>query len=153
MALQTFSHIGICVRDLDRSTRFYVDVLGFAELFTMHFDDELAATMERDGGFTSRILRRDDVRIELLAWDDGRVDGDGSRRPMDRTGFTHRCFRVDDATELFDLAARAGGAAHPATATTLDATGVTVVYLTDPDGVRIECMAGSPDLAQFPAPG
>jgi lactoylglutathione lyase len=153
MALQTFSHVGICVRDLDRSTRFYVDVLGFAELFTMHFDDELAATMERDGGFTSRMLRRDDVRVELLAWDDGRVDGDGTRRAMDHLGFTHLCFRVDDATELFDLAERAGGAAHPATTTTMAGTGVTVVYLTDPDGVRIECMAGSPDLAQFPAPG
>ena len=153
MALQTFSHVGICVRDLDRSTRFYVDVLGFAELFTMHFDDELAATMERAGGFTSRMLRRDDVRVELLAWDDGRVDGDGARRPMDQLGFTHLCFRVDAATELFELADRAGGAAHPATATTLADTGVTVVYLTDPDGVRIECMAGSPDLAQFPAPG
>ena len=29
MALQSFSHLGICVADLDRSTRFYVDVLGF----------------------------------------------------------------------------------------------------------------------------
>lgn len=152
MALRTFSHVGICVRDLDRSTRFYVDVLGFAELFTMHFDDELAATMERAGGFTSRMLRRDDVRIELLAWDGGRVVGDGSRRPMDRLGFTHLCFRVDDATELFEVARRAGGAAHPATATALGDTGVEVVYLTDPDGTRIECMAGSPDLAELPAP-
>ena len=72
---------------------------------------------------------------------------------MTQFGLTHLCFRVDDATELFELADRAGGAAHPATATTLADTGVTVVYLTDPDGVRIECMAGSPDLAQFPAPG
>jgi glyoxylase I family protein len=59
MAVLSFSHPGICVSDLERSTRFYVDVLGFAELFTMDFTaDELAATMERPGAFSSRMLRR-----------------------------------------------------------------------------------------------
>lgn len=29
MALKGFSHIGICVRDLGVSTRFYTEVLGF----------------------------------------------------------------------------------------------------------------------------
>jgi len=154
LALRTFSHLGICVADLERSTRFYVDVLGFRELFTVGFGDELVATMERPGGFTSRMLRRDDVRVELLRWDDGHTEGDGTRRPMDRRGLTHLCFRVDDATELFAMARRAGGSAWPETRTTLAGAGpeggpVTMVYLTDPDGVRIECIAGSPDLADL----
>ena len=47
---------------------------------------------------------------------------------------------------LFEAAAAHGGAAYPATKSTLEG-GVEVVYLTDPDGTRIECMAGVPDLA------
>jgi glyoxylase I family protein len=152
MALQTFSHLGICVADLDRSTRFYVEVLGFRELFSMDFDDRLAATMERAGGFTSRLLARDDVRLELLHWHDGPAVGDGERRAMNARGVTHLCFRVDEATELLDIAERSGGTAWPATLTSIDGAGeggtaLRTVYLTDPDGVRIECISGMPDLS------
>ena len=49
MALQSFSHVGVCVSDLERSTAFYEEVLGFRQLFTMTMGDELAATMEIDG--------------------------------------------------------------------------------------------------------
>jgi glyoxylase I family protein len=145
MAVLSFSHPGICVSDLERSTRFYVDVLGFAELFTMDFTaDELAATMERPGAFSSRMLRRDDLRLELLHWHGGTVTGDGCRGPMDRRGLTHLCFRVDDVTELWDVARAAGGQVHPTTLTQMGA--VRTVYLTDPDGVRIELISGMPEL-------
>ena len=35
MGLLGFSHVGVCCSDLDRSTRFYCDVLGFRDLFTV----------------------------------------------------------------------------------------------------------------------
>jgi lactoylglutathione lyase len=144
--LQSFSHVGVCVTDLEASTRFYAEVLGFTELFTTTFTDELTATMETDGAFTSRMLVRDDVRIELLSWHDRTPDGDGQRRPMTTRGMTHLAFRVEAVDDLFALATEFGGAAFPATQTDLGG-GVRVVYLTDPDGTRIECMAGVPDLA------
>jgi Glyoxalase/Bleomycin resistance protein/Dioxygenase superfamily len=49
-----FSHVGVCCSDLDRSTRFYADVLGFRELFTVELGAEVAATMEIDGRFSRR---------------------------------------------------------------------------------------------------
>jgi lactoylglutathione lyase len=145
VALQSFSHVGLCVSDLDVSTRFYTEVLGFRELFSNDFGDELVATMETGGGFTSRMLARGDLRVELLCWKDRRPDGDGQRRPMTAVGITHLAFRVEAVDDLFALAAEFGGAAYPATRTDLGG-GVSVVYLTDPDGTRIECMAGVPDL-------
>jgi lactoylglutathione lyase len=145
VALLSFSHVGVCVSDLERSTRFYGEVLGFKELFTTSFTDELTATMEATGGFTSRMLARGDVRIELLHWDERTPDGDGGRRAMTARGMTHLAFRVEAVDDLFALAAEFGGAAYPATQTDLGG-GVQVVYLTDPDGTRIECMAGVPDL-------
>jgi len=146
VALQSFSHVGICVSDLDRSTRFYTEVLGFRVLFSADFGTELKATMEADGAFTSRMLARDDMRVELLHWHDREPDGDGERRVMTARGMTHLAFRVEAVDDLFALAEEYGGTAHAATQTDLGG-GVQVVYLTDPDGVRVECMAGVPDLA------
>ena len=150
--MKGFSHIGICVRDLERSTRFYTDVLGFEELFSVDFDGQFAATMERDGRFTSRMLRRDDLRVELVCWADGRATGSGTRRAMNAVGLTHLAFRVDDVGELNEMARRAGGDAWPETLSSVEGLGVgggpvQSLYLTDPDGTRIECVAGTPDLA------
>ena len=156
MAIQGFSHVGVCVSDLEVSTRFYCDVLGFRELFTMEMGDEVAATMEQAPGlrFTSRMLARPDVRIELLQWHEPTATGDGQRRAMTGLGFTHLCIRVDDVDELSAKAVAAGGAVHRETRSVLPGVGdagadVGLMYLTDPDGTRIECMSGTPDLSAF----
>ena len=152
MGIQGFSHVGVCCSDLERSTRFYVDVLGFREIFTMEMGNEVAATMERDGiRFESRMLRRGDVRLELLHWLEPEAGGDRGRRPMTKFGMTHLCFRVDDIEDLVEAAEKAGGQAHRHTLSELPGAGVggqsvKLLYLTDPDGVRIECMSGAPDL-------
>jgi glyoxylase I family protein len=152
VGIQGFSHVGVCCSDLERSTRFYVDVLGFSELFTMEMGDEVAATMERDGiRFESRMLRRGDLRLELLHWLEPEASGTRTRREMTAFGMTHLCFRVDDIEDLVEAAEKAGGQAHRHTLSELPGAGVggqsvKLLYLTDPDGVRIECMAGTPDL-------
>jgi lactoylglutathione lyase len=147
-----FSHVGVCVSDLERSTRFYTEVLGFRPVLTMDMGPEVAATMEADGcRFTSRLLGRGDVRVELLHWRSPEAHGDGERRPMTSLGLTHLCLRVDDVEPVLAAAERAGGTAHRHTTTELPGMGVDggpvrLVYLTDPDGVRIELMAGTPEL-------
>jgi lactoylglutathione lyase len=158
MGIQGFSHIGVCVSDLERSSRFYVEVLGFTALFTMEMGDEVAATMEIDGArFRSRMLRRGDVRVELLHWLTPDAGGDRTRRPMTQFGVTHLCFRVDDIDDLVAAARQWGGDAHEHTLSVLEGAGegggaVKLLYLTDPDGVRIECMSGAPDLSTLAAP-
>lgn len=154
MAIQGFSHIGICVRDLDRSTRFYVDVLGFSQLYALDMTgDEVAATMEQAGAFRSAMLLRGDVRIELLQWIDVPVTGSGERKAMTELGFTHLSFRVDAIDELSDAVRAAGGSVHDRTLTVLgdegDEVRTKLLYLTDPDGTRIEVMENVPDLAQI----
>jgi glyoxylase I family protein len=61
-------------------------------------------------------------------------------------------FRVDTIDELNEIAQRAGGRAWPETLSSVRGQGInggTIqnVYLTDPDGIRIECMTGTPDFA------
>jgi glyoxylase I family protein len=148
----SFSHVGVCVSDLERSTRFYAEVLGFRPVLTMDMGPEVAKTMEVEGcAFTSRVLGRGDVRVELLHWRSHEPEGDGRRQPMTRLGLTHLCLRVDDVEPVLEAAERFGGTAHRQTASELPGMGidggpVRLVYLTDPDGIRIELMAGTPEL-------
>lgn len=150
--IQGFSHIGIAVSDLDRSRRFYCDVLGFAELYQLDFvNNEVAAMMEQEGAFKSAMLVRGDVRIELLQWVDVATSG-GGKKPMTELGFTHLSFRVEDITELSDAVIAAGGRVLENTLTVMgadeNAAAPRLMYLTDPDGTRIELMQNVPDLGR-----
>ncbi len=71
---------------------------------------------------------------------------------MDRFGLTHLCIRVDDVEDLVEAAVAAGGTVHRQTHSVLEGQGVGggpvgLLYLTDPDGVRVELMSGTPDLS------
>jgi predicted enzyme related to lactoylglutathione lyase len=110
--------------------------------------------MERSGAFTSRMLGRGDLRIELLWWHDtAELEAgwpDPARRPMTSPGFTHLSFRVESIDDLTDATVEAGGTVWPSTLTVLgdpdDPSAVRLMYLTDPDGNRIEVMSGTPEL-------
>ena len=141
----------MCVSDLDRSTRFYVDVLGFEELFTMDMGDEVAATMEQDDRSAPVAdADRDDVRIELLQ-ESRQASGDGERRPMDRLGLTHL---ASVWTTWRTWSTQRWPPAEPCTATPMPCSRaqggggpVGLMYLTDPDGTSVELMSGTPDLS------
>jgi lactoylglutathione lyase len=148
MAVKGFSHIGICVRDLGVFTRFYTEVLGFEELFT-----SISTTNSWQPWNGPADLRPESCAATTCASNCcGGQTGDGERRPMNSIGLTHLAFRVDTIDEPNDIARRAGGRAWPDTLSTVSGLGIgggaiQNVYLTDPDGVRIECMTGTPDFA------
>jgi catechol 2,3-dioxygenase-like lactoylglutathione lyase family enzyme len=139
----TFSHLGICVSDLERSVRFYRDALGFEPVQEHRVGAEFAVLMELDDvALRSCFVRRDGVSIELLHFDEPGHRGDPTRRPMNQLGLTHLSFRVDDVDVAAQAVARAGGTVHTSTRTTFGSGPQTLdfVYCTDPDGVRIELM-------------
>ena len=138
-----FSHIGICVSDLERSVRFYREALGFEVVQEHAVGTEFATLMELDDvKLRSCFLRRDGVSIELLYFDEPGHCGDAVRRPMNRVGITHLSVRVDDVDAVAEAVARAGGAVHTGTRTTFGpgSDALDFVYCTDPDGVRVELM-------------
>ena len=139
----SFSHLGICVSDLDVSLRFYCAGLGFTEVAAHEVGEEFAALMEVDGlRLRSRMIAKDGVTLELLGFDAPGVTGDGSRRPMNRRGLTHLSLRVDDVASTAATVEALGGTVHRDTRTSIPLGEVTLdfVYCTDPDGVRIELM-------------
>jgi len=138
-----FSHLGICVSDLDASLRFYCEGLGFTEVAAHEVGEEFAALMEVEGvRLRSRMITKDGVTVELLGFDAPGVTGDGARRPMNQLGLTHLSLRVDDVDAVAATVEALGGTVVRATRTGLPLGEVTLdfVYCTDPDGVRIELM-------------
>jgi catechol 2,3-dioxygenase-like lactoylglutathione lyase family enzyme len=138
--VDTFSHFGICVSDLDRSLRFYCEGLGFEPSQSHSVGAEFGPLMEvAEPKLESRFITRDGVSIELLWFAEPGHTGDGSRRPMNQLGLTHLSFRVDDVEATAARLAELGGAIVDETRTTFAPT-LDFVYCTDPDGVRIELM-------------
>lgn len=137
------SHFGLCVSDLDRSLRFYVDGLGFEAGEGYDLDSDAAPGLDRSLEVPGRVrirsqfVRNDAMAIELLHFAEPGVVGDPSSA-RNRRGLTHLSFWVDD----IDSAA-AHLVAHGATVLpdTRSSVGVEILFLSDPDGVRVELMA------------
>ena len=139
----SFSHLGICVSDLERSLRFYREGLGFELVASHRIGDEFGPLLELEGvELESRMLSRDGVTIELLGFVSPDAAGDGERRPMNRLGLTHLSLRVDDVEAVAAVIEELGGSVVRATRTTMELATARLdfLYCTDPDGVRIELM-------------
>jgi catechol 2,3-dioxygenase-like lactoylglutathione lyase family enzyme len=139
----TPSHFGLCVRDLDRTLRFYCDGLGFAAAERFEIGDEFGAALEVEGRVecVSQFIRKDALAIELLAYRSPGAVGVASTR-RNQLGLTHLSLYVDDVGEAAKHLVACGGKLLPATHAENDA--VELVFVEDPDGVRIELMHNKP---------
>jgi catechol 2,3-dioxygenase-like lactoylglutathione lyase family enzyme len=134
-----FSHVGICVTDLDRSLRFYCDGLGFEQNESIPIDATFGAALEVPGdlSLTSQFIRREGLAIELLHY----VTPDPTGKPSEhrnQLGLTHLSFYVDDVDVTAAALVAAGGTVIESTRTTLE--GIDLLFLSDPDGTRVELM-------------
>jgi catechol 2,3-dioxygenase-like lactoylglutathione lyase family enzyme len=143
--IKTFSHVGICVSDLERSLRFYCEGLGFELVESYTVGTEFGGLMEVKGDVVlqSRFITRDGMRLELLRFDAPGSQGAASRRPMNQLGLTHLSVRVVDVDAIAAVIRELGGSVLDHTRTKIDnpdGSKSDFVYCTDPDGVRIELM-------------
>ena len=135
----TTSHLGLCVSDLERSRRFYIDGLGFTEFARFEMDRPIAE-VDLPCSLTSYFIQKDGLRVELLDYHSPGVIGHPSNR-RNHLGLTHLSFVVDDV----DAAAREleeyGGTIIEGTRSGQhDPSTVQIVFLADPDGTRVELM-------------
>lgn len=138
------SHTGLCVTDLDRSMRFWCDGLGFTAAERYDLTDTLAPGLAEalevpsPVSLISQMIVLGDVKIELLHYHSPSVEGSpsASRRQL---GLTHLSFWVDDVDAAAQRLVEHGGTLLPKTRTN---PGVPLVFLADPDGVRVELMQG-----------
>jgi lactoylglutathione lyase len=146
-------HTGLQVGSLERSIAFYRDVLGFAEVFRWNpqasYVGELVGYPDVD--LHAAILRMpgSDTFLELLEY------RNVEREPVDtRTanpGTAHVAFFVDDLDALFKELRSMGVAAvsAPVTPTIGPNKGGRVVYMIDPDGIRVELIQSAHGFGDY----
>ncbi|NUU23463.1 MAG: VOC family protein [Streptomycetaceae bacterium] len=135
------SHFGICVSDLERSLRFYCDGLGFEHVVAFPIGSEYGKGLEVPGevALTSQFIRKGGMTIELLHFTSPGSDGTPSER-RNRIGLTHIAFVSDDVQATAKHLVECGATLLPDTHTVVSSPegDNELVFLADPDGVRIE---------------
>jgi catechol 2,3-dioxygenase-like lactoylglutathione lyase family enzyme len=143
----TPSHVGLCVRSLARSMRFYCDGLGFEPAERYELDSETLPGLERALEarddvviMVSQMIERDGLRIELLEFSEPRVVGSPSARRT-QLGLTHLCLYVSDVDAAAERLIEYGALVLDQTRASV---GTEIVFVMDPDGVRVELIRGEP---------
>ncbi len=133
----TTSHIGLCVRDLERSRRFYIDGLGFREFARFEMTRPIAE-VDTPCDLTSYFIQKDGLRIELLDYRSPGVIGQPSTR-RNHLGLTHLSFVVEDVDAAAAELVQYGGTIVEGTRSGQhDPDMVQIIFLADPDGTRLE---------------
>ena len=150
MAIQRVTHIGVCVSDLERSIRFYCDLLGFRYLSRIHIAGEPTDTLLALVGVDvqAAYLERDGVRLEMLAFASPPAEPLEPPRRMNHLGFTHLSIRVTELTDMVERLRAQGVRVLDRTRIDIPARGSAAVMITDPDGLWIELVEspGDPTL-------
>ncbi len=150
MSILRMTHIGICVTDLDRSVRFYRDLLGFKWRSELRIQGEPTETLLRlrDVDLHAVYLERDGTRIELLHYVSPGAVGDGEPRPMNGRGLTHLSLRIDDFAATVSALRAAGVRILDETLLDFTAFASGAVFVCDPDGTLIELVQapGDPEV-------
>ena len=151
MIVQANSHLGFVCHDLDKSVKFYEDVLGCREKFSLYHGDMIPPSLEERAKVPPEVMARleelKDVRwIEYLEWMDGyfielfhEVDAriDNPYHPA-KFGYTHFPFVVDDIHAFYQELLRKGLEDAIEVTPKLNCDHTWALWFHDPDGNRIE---------------
>ena len=108
-----FSHVGLATLDIDRSIRFYRDLIGLKFLGEGRFDGVIYENITGLKGASGRIamLTAGHVRLELFEYTSPQGQLRSSRSPADQ-GINHICFNVTDIEREYARLKKAGVSFH-----------------------------------------
>lgn len=127
--LAGYSHLSLSITDLDQSTEWYCDVLGF----------EIVANTEGDG-FSRNRLRQPDAGITLTLT--AHQAGSADRFDERRTGLDHVSFVVPSIDDIHDFKQcfQDRGVEHSDVKPTAGGAGGMITFR-DPDNIQLEVFA------------
>lgn len=132
-----FNHVGQCVVDLERSKRFYCELLGFTLDREIQPPDDLSAQLmglSPPLGMTACYLVRDGLVLELLHFAAAGQTQPFGARTMNEPGLTHISLSVDDLAATLTRVADFGG-------TVIESTNIgAAAFVRDPDGQLLELL-------------
>lgn len=141
-------HINFVVSDLERSVRFYTELLGFRESKRAHLEGDWIESIVGLKGVVADvafvIAPAGEPRIELLCYKTPKGESIPANSLANTVGIRHIAFRVDDinavVSKLRDAGVKPLGepVIVPETVVTHDAGHKKLCYFYDPDGVLLE---------------
>ncbi|MGK7953326.1 MAG: VOC family protein [Xenococcaceae cyanobacterium] len=143
--LTSVNHIGIPVRNLDRSLKFYRDLTGGTVLFADHpmYGEGLSkGTKVANASLRFGMLKVDNTILELIEYENPR--GKDFDRLNNDIGSIHIAFEVPNIQAVYEQLKAQGVEfnAPPYTFTEEDGApdivGATFAYFKDPDGIQLE---------------
>lgn len=157
MKITGLHHTSYTVSDLERSLRFYVDLLGCELIWQREIREAYFGEIV---GFPGCVVKAAHLRmpgsahvLELFEYVAPR--GASADPATNRPGSSHLCFLVDDLPAFYqELASK--GAHFRSAPVAIDAgvnRGAYCLYLLDPDGIAIELLQrakGAPDASRQP---
>ncbi|HET9730051.1 MAG TPA: VOC family protein [Acidimicrobiia bacterium] len=132
-----FNHVGQLVTDLERSKRFYCELLGFTFEREIHPPDESSAqlmSLDPPLDLTAVYLVRDGLVLELLHYGASGQTQPARARAMNEPGLTHISLSVDDIDAVLARIPQYGGEV-------ISSSNIGHgVFVHDPDGQRVELL-------------
>ena len=132
-----YNHTGLVVLDLERSKRFYEEVLGFTFWYEITPPDEVSAKLNCLSpplGMTASYLVLDGFVLELLHYAAPGGTAPYRARTMNEPGLTHLSISVDDIRATAERAVTYGGQI-------IEESDVGVaLFIRDPDGQLLELL-------------
>jgi len=146
--IKAIDHINIVVSDLERSVRFYTELLGFKEIRRAYLEGEWIESVVGLKGVNADVVYiiapGGESRIELLCYRSPAGTTIPENSVANTTGLRHIALRVENLVELADKLKRAGvkmvgtPVTVPQTVVQHEAGDKTLLYFYDPDGVILE---------------
>ncbi len=137
--VKSFLHVGVGVKDLEESVRFYKEVMGMEEEYRAHNEgDRISRIVDvENANIDVCMLTKNDVRVELLAYKSTNPDEQQSPVKQDSLGLTHLAFLVDDVDAEYERI-KALGYEFNAPPMVARENGPKITYFKGPDNVIIE---------------
>jgi lactoylglutathione lyase len=133
----TYNHTGQVVTDLERSKRFYQEVLGFQFWYEISPPDAMTAKLnclEPPLEITASYLTLDGFVLELMHYAAAGAAAPYAARAMNQPRLTHLSISVDDVRATAEKAAEYGGEI-------VEASDIGVaLFIRDPDGQLLELL-------------
>ena len=143
-AAEGLNHAAIRTNDLEKSLRFYTEVLGLKEAFRVCRDDGTPSSV--------LIILQPGQYLELSAGNPNRRKGrflQRIRRRLQCAGIIHLCLTTPDIRRSCELVKERGGPVD--SGILAGQSGGLKFWTHDPDGTRIEMMELTPDSMQAEA--
>lgn len=143
-AATAFSHVGLCVTDIQASMRFYCQALDFEEDEFVALDNLVndLVGMPQGAVLDTQKVRLGSFRLELVRFITPPAIVADSPRPINLMGLTHISLLVDDLEASCLRIGKAGGKVLQETKTKFGGGDqpfdVDLIFCLDPDGTRIE---------------